>query len=148
MTPSWKDILINSHYSPELPPITTGYYSKLKRYIDFQYTPVSISLSTPASVSLKLPELNPPYKLLQLYKSNSISVDNYVELYIEYVLTPLSLSDIFNKITSISSNVVLLCYETPFKFCHRHIVSHWLSNYTESKYSYTVGELPDKNIST
>lgn len=146
--PPWKELSLTLHYSPELPPITTGYYSCLKRYLDYGYTPVSISLSSPISISLKLPELNPPYSLLKLYKSHSISEDEYLDIYVKYVLTPLYLPDIFNKISSFSSRVVLLCYESPFAFCHRHIVSFWLSKYTEYYYSYSVGELPNKNIST
>ena len=29
---------------------------------------------------------------------------------------------------SVCRNVTLLCYETPEKFCHRHLVAEWLNN--------------------
>lgn len=51
--------------------------------------------------------------------------------YKEQVLGKLKPIDIINKIRKLSvengfKEVVLLCYERPNDFCHRHLVAEWL----------------------
>lgn len=51
----------------------------------------------------------------------------YIEKYYETVLNKLNPYEVQRELLEMSGrrNVVLMCYETPDKFCHRHIVSEW-----------------------
>ena len=53
----------------------------------------------------------------------------YIKKYVNTVLSKLKPYDIKNELTMLvnSNNIVLLCYETPEKFCHRHIVADWFN---------------------
>ena len=55
----------------------------------------------------------------------------YEAKYIETVLSKLNPNDVQFRLYELSNrkNVVLLCYETPEKFCHRHLVAKWLNMY-------------------
>ena len=48
----------------------------------------------------------------------------YIGEYWKQVLLPLSATEIYKKLDSPST--ILLCYEKPSEFCHRHIVAAWL----------------------
>ena len=37
---------------------------------------------------------------------------------------------VLQDLQKIGKDVVLLCYETPEKFCHRHIAAQWLKDQT------------------
>lgn len=56
------------------------------------------------------------------------SIEWYKNCY-KTVLDKLNPQQVYNDLMEISNrkNVVLLCYETPEKFCHRHLVSEWLN---------------------
>ena len=51
----------------------------------------------------------------------------YIEKYYETVLNKLDPNEVKTELLEMSDrrNVVLMCYEIPDKFCHRHIVSEW-----------------------
>jgi len=53
----------------------------------------------------------------------------YEEKYRSTVLSALDQNQVRNELLEMSDrcNVCLLCYETPEKFCHRHIVQKWLN---------------------
>jgi len=54
----------------------------------------------------------------------------YIDKYYETVLDKLNARGVVNELCSLagdSSNVFLLCYEKPKKFCHRHTVEYWLN---------------------
>lgn len=57
------------------------------------------------------------------------SKDWYINKYYETVLNILDASMVVEALNNIANNkeIFLLCYETPEKFCHRQIVSDWLS---------------------
>ena len=52
----------------------------------------------------------------------------YTEKYTSTVLDKLDAHNVANELALLSScsTIVLMCYETPEKFCHRHIVASWL----------------------
>ena len=64
------------------------------------------------------------------YPESKESVDFYKEKYIETVLKNLNPHSIVNTLYRISNgkDIILLCYETPEKFCHRKLVSDWFNN--------------------
>jgi len=54
----------------------------------------------------------------------------YIDKYNETVLDMLSPQCTVKKLYEMSDkyDVCLLCYETPDKFCHRHLVAEWLNS--------------------
>jgi len=84
----------------------------------------------------KFKDLMPKYEWWKIwhekFKDNYESEESkrwYEEKYIETVLSKLSPNDVQFKLYEVSKrkDVVLLCYETPEKFCHRHLVAKWFS---------------------
>lgn len=64
------------------------------------------------------------------YHDNPESQDSqkfYIKKYYETVLNMLDPNKVKSELLELSNrrNIVLMCFETPDKFCHRHIVSDW-----------------------
>lgn len=100
--------------------IRTSYYSKYKGD-----QAVSISLTSPKWYSSPLatyPALYPPEKLLWGYKEQFISWDEYTVTYYREVLSKLDPGKVYRDL----NHKVLLCWESPEKNCHRHLVAEWL----------------------
>jgi hypothetical protein len=70
------------------------------------------------------PRLSPPWKIVVKYKQGQINEDEYEELYNHLVLSSLNVGRVAREL----DGAVLLCYEKPDDFCHRHIVARWLSS--------------------
>jgi hypothetical protein len=68
------------------------------------------------------PALAPPWSLVSAYKKTG-DKDAYEEFYLKHVLANLSPSKV---IVDLGNSAILLCYENPQDFCHRHIVADWL----------------------
>lgn len=58
------------------------------------------------------------------------SMNWYIERYKDTVLDILSPQLTVKKLYAMSdhNDICLLCYETPEKFCHRHLVQEWLND--------------------
>lgn len=101
--------------------IKTSYFANLKNLS--AYVPISISRYSPSWYKgLELKELAPlPYML-------KLDIDTYL-IHFDRILSELNPGDIVNKIMGMTSNkpAILLCYEKPGDFCHRHLVSKWLN---------------------
>lgn len=117
--------------------VSTGYFAQVEKYIAAGYQPISIALVRPwflkPSRPLKeLTELAPTKDILALAKAGQF--DAYEEAYRTKILGKLNLMDIRRKITTLAydrgGRAVLLCYESPEKFCHRHLVAKWLTEKT------------------
>jgi hypothetical protein len=69
-------------------------------------------------------KLAPSWDLLRAYKSGKVDERGYTEWYLrllaERKLTPQQAAE------ELEEGSVLLCYEGPGKFCHRHIAAEWL----------------------
>ena len=52
----------------------------------------------------------------------------FIERYYETVLNELDPNVVIQDLQAFGKDVVLLCYETPEKFCHRHIAAQWLND--------------------
>lgn len=100
--------------------IYTSYYANLKN-IPENLTPISISLYKPKGIFIdSIPELAPSKDILNKYKNSkqtNLDKDNYVKAYKDQIK-----NFDFSKL----NNVVLMCYEHPNDFCHRHIVSEMI----------------------
>jgi len=92
---------------------------------------ISISNSIPREIKQRLPNiitykpLCPTWKIVQDYKRQIISKDEYSKIYIGCFLDKLNATRVYQEL---GEDAILLCWERPDKFCHRHIVSNWLSN--------------------
>lgn len=56
--------------------------------------------------------------------------DYYIENFYELVLNKLNPKKVYKRLMELSGgkDVVLLCYETPELFCHRHLVQKWFND--------------------
>lgn len=117
--------------------IFTSYY----KYIEMNphgLVPVQISTSAPKWFPYyleKLPELYPGWDIVTLYKKGELTEEMYKKKYFDK-LSLLRKEEILEKLKVFSiengnRDIVLLCYERPEDFCHRHIVAEWLGGVYE-----------------
>lgn len=112
--------------------IYTSYYAKFRK-LNPSVVCVQISTSKPdwfLCVRDSIPELFPGWDLVNGIKSGSITQEEYKDTYLKR-LAIMDKNFILNRIKEISDahggkDVVLLCYEKPGDFCHRHFVGEWL----------------------
>lgn len=76
---------------------------------------------------LRFEKLNPTYQMIGI-KDN---VELYKKLYIENILSKLDPDEVRYELEALArchnkDAVCLMCYESPEKFCHRHIVADWI----------------------
>lgn len=111
--------------------IYTSYYGNLKK-IDKKIEPISISQFTPKGIHIfSMEELAPSKELLNWWKNCEQTKEdeqNYIDKYNQQ-LCSLNPQDIQSKLYELScgKDVVLLCYEKPTDFCHRHLVATWFN---------------------
>lgn len=111
----------------------TGYFAKQRDYIALGLTPVAICLFTPDWYKgAKYIALAPSKSILFDYKyDNKYKGDkeHYIERYNKEILGKLDYKEVVKELESLtktsSDKIVLLCYEKPNDFCHRHLVSKW-----------------------
>ena len=119
--------------------IYTSYYGNRRKYDGFYR--ISISRSAPEqSYDLRLLDLAPSSQLLQNYKNGITNEEEYTRRYLSSLETLKKrgyLDKFVNYLTNHTQDVVLLCYEKPDKFCHRHI----LANYLNQNYNMNIFEL-------
>ena len=108
--------------------IYTGYYSKIKEYADSGLILLSISRTKPefAKSCIDIPQLFPSDKILWDYKKGKIDEMEYTSKYLDQ-LNELGIDRIIKMIQIFGDNVVLLCWESPEKFCHRHILADYIN---------------------
>lgn len=115
--------------------IYTSYYGNLKKIKSsgHKIEPISVSRITPVGIRIfNIEELFPSKELLDWWKSSSQSESDkqkYIETYNKQ-LSQLNAKKIEQKLYQYSckKDVVLLCYEKPADFCHRHLIAKWLQN--------------------
>lgn len=76
--------------------------------------------------------LRPSQLILDAYRINQITQDEYKHMYTQQVLLRLCPARIMNKLQRLVGSgctPALMCYEKSGQFCHRHIVSDWLTAY-------------------
>ena len=69
-------------------------------------------------------KLAPKYDWWKKWHDEKLSNEWYIEKYYDTVLNKLNPIDVA---TTLGDNKILLCWESPEKFCHRHIVAEWLT---------------------
>lgn len=112
--------------------VYTSYYSNMSNmYKD--YAVVAISTSVPKWFPVRiqrLRELTPDWSIVEGVHNGTITEEEYTRVYNEKLAT-LDKKLIQKELELISAandnkDVVLCCYESPSKFCHRHLVAKWL----------------------
>lgn len=83
------------------------------------------------------PKLAPTWEIVSDYKDGIIDQTGYVERYLDLLDNERKLNP-EQVLIDLPDNAVLLCYEKPEDFCHRHIVAWWF----EQHCGVEVPELP------
>lgn len=110
--------------------IYTGYFAKQKKYEEQGYECVSIARKTPEWFKGDvLPQFAPSFELLSKFKNDLCTEEEYVEQY-RRELTLREMAGYLNwrLLMKYLENKVLLCYESPDQFCHRHILAQVIRN--------------------
>ncbi len=109
--------------------IFTSYFGNLSK-IKKEITPVSIAGKCPSFYKgYEYKILAPKYSFWKDYKDGLINEKGYTDQYYLQVLNNLNPDLIYKTlISNYGPSFVLLCYESPTDFCHRHIVREWLNN--------------------
>ena len=109
--------------------IFTSYFGKLKSSPD-NIIPISICGKAPAWYKgLQYKKLAPKYDFFMKWKESHDN-DYYIKCFNEQVLDELNPYQVLNELYNLSQDkdIVLICYEKPSDFCHRHLVSEWFNN--------------------
>ena len=114
--------------------VYTSYFARIKElkrlgYIDFVavsgYVPKFYHELMQNDISFRrMIELAPKKDWFFRWKNNEFDNNEYIRLYNETVLNVVNFDDIRNRLKEGS---VLLCYEKPTDFCHRHLIADWLN---------------------
>lgn len=130
----------------------TGYFKELNKYIEEGLLPVSISRFSPDGYSGdELKGLAPSEDLLKRYKANQIGSSGYKEEYLAYLASKEGMRAIFKDLSKDIyqkaldggyKGVVLMCYEKPDEFCHRHL----LADYLKEKYQADIKEYDEATL--
>ncbi|MCQ2124276.1 MAG: hypothetical protein MJZ25_08860 [Fibrobacter sp.] len=111
----------------------TGYFDRIHDYEAAGCTVLAICGKVPDEYrGPQYKKLAPKLGFFNEWKYGAHKGDNafYVERFGSEVLDNLVFEDVVNDLKQISgdlSKLVLLCYEAPGKFCHRHLVSAWFT---------------------
>lgn len=123
--------------------IYTSYYANIKKIEKENIIPVGISLIIPEwFYGISYNKIAPTYEILRTVKCNNPDYNKYINEYSKHLMR-LNVYDVLKDLNDIGkgNDIALLCYETPDKFCHRHILSDWVKYYTNIKIEeYVRGE--------
>ena len=119
----------------------TGYFAKLKEYKQAGLIPISISAKAPDWYNgLEYKKLAPKWVFFQEWKYGSHKGDNeyYISQFDEQVLKCFTVESVLADIANLAGGeidkVILLCYEKPADFCHRHLVANWINKNNGSNF--------------
>ena len=112
--------------------IYTSYFGNLKK-IPKEIVPISICGKAPTWwTGLQYKKLAPKYDFFMKWKETHDN-EYYIEHFNNEVLKDLNptgviveLKHLCNKSMYDNIDIVLVCYEKPEDFCHRHLVANWL----------------------
>lgn len=121
--------------------IFTSYFAKLRNLPENVY-PIAICLNSPRwYTGAEYRKLAPKYELVMQWKENH-NKDYYIRRFNDEVLSKLDAKIVLNELQSMlpenikcklqspiwmdpDYHIALICYEKPYDFCHRHLVSNW-----------------------
>ena len=106
----------------------TSYFSNIKK-LPKDIIPISIAAKAPSWYNgYEYKVLAPSFSIFKEYKE-TLNEEQYVSRYSYEILRKLNPHYIARDLLKLSNNksFALICYEKPDKFCHRHLVSFWLT---------------------
>lgn len=109
--------------------VYTSYFGNINN-IPKGIIPIAICGKSPNGwTGFEYKRLAPKWSFFKVWKEthdNQYYIDNFYAL----VLNKLNQDSVMRELEMISGgqDICLLCYETPDKFCHRHLVAGWLSS--------------------
>lgn len=109
--------------------IYTSYFGQLKNIEKDNIIPIAICRYLPKYYNgLVYQKVAPSEDILNTCRS---SHNEYMNRFTNEILFKLNPIDVIKDIAKLSNkqDLCLLCYETPEKFCHRHLVAKWLNDY-------------------
>ena len=112
--------------------IYTSYFGNLRNIPDGM-VPIAICGKSPDWYKgLEYKKLAPKYKFFMEWKQNHDN-DFYIKHFNEEVLDTLDVNSVVSELERLRDtindceDIVLLCYEKPGDFCHRHLVADWFN---------------------
>lgn len=114
----------------------TGYFAKIKTYEKAGLIPIAICGGIPNWYKgLWYKKLAPKWSFFNEWKNGTEHKgdnDYYIQHFNNEVLDKLSVSLVVEDLQKIANTkdtnkIILLCYEKPGDFCHRHLVADWLT---------------------
>lgn len=109
--------------------IYTSYFANLKK-LPKDMTPVAICGKSPDWYKgLEYKKLAPRWWFFKEWKDGIIDNNGYIKNFYKEVLSDLDPTEVVNYILELTQGKtpVLICYEKPGDFCHRHLVADWLN---------------------
>ena len=109
----------------------TGYFAKLKTYQNAGLIPISICGKAPDWYNgYQFKTFAPKWSFFNEWKNGEHKGNNeyYISHFNDEVLSTLNYNSIVDSLKKFGDldKVILLCYEKPGDFCHRHLVAEWL----------------------
>ena len=106
--------------------IYTSYFAAMRKMTDEQKAQcVSIARWTPRGIDIpSYLKAAPPSDLLKDYKDGTVSKE-YVNITYSFQLSKLTAEEVAKDL----DGKILLCFEKPGDFCHRHILAEWLRSH-------------------
>lgn len=133
----------------------TGYFAKLKTYTETGFVPVSIAAKAPSWYKgLEYKKLAPKWEFFNEWKNGSHKGDNdyYIQHFKDEVLAPLKPEDAIRELSELAGvephKIILICYEKPGDFCHRHLVADWLKEYRDISRDSNLGYIMEFDTET
>lgn len=114
----------------------TGYFAKIKTYEKAGLIPIAICGGIPNWYKgLWYKKLAPKWSFFNEWKNGTEHKgdnDYYIHHFNNEVLDKLSVSLVVEDLQKIANTkdtdkIILMCYEKPGDFCHRHLVADWLT---------------------
>lgn len=108
----------------------TSYFAQL-RNLPANLVPVSICGKPPEwYLGLQYKKVAPKYGFFMEWKRNHDD-EYYIKHFHKEVLSTLDPWEVYQELRQLagSTDVVLLCYEKPQDFCHRHLVAVWFQEH-------------------
>lgn len=126
--------------------IYTSYFAKIKELEKNDIIPISICGKCPDWYKgLQYKKLAPKYGFFMEWKKNHDN-DYYIQHFNDEVLSKLDINEVIKDILELlpecarGKDIVLICYEKPSDFCHRHLVAEWLTKNGYSCFEWSAGE--------